>query len=139
MASAAAGLALAALGITLPAPRIPHGRAAAGGSTRAGAPPPHPRWLAAGAAVLAAAVAVAVPALTHPGSEGLSGEYGTGRRGDCRGREALVSPDNTSVDLVTGKTVRLGSVTGGTRFVADDRMIVVSEGRVDSVRLDATA
>ena len=99
-----------------------------------------PGWLAAGAAVLAAAVAVAVPALTHPGSEGLSGEWAAPAvEGTCRGREALVSPDNTSVDLVTGKTVRLGSVTGGTRFVADDRMIVVSEGRVDSVRLDATA
>ena len=78
-------------------------------------------------------MAVAAPALTRPGSEDLSDDWAAPEvDGTVVAERALVSPDNTSVDLVTGKTVRLGSVTGGTRFVADDRMIVVSEGRVDS-------
>ncbi|HEY7717223.1 MAG TPA: hypothetical protein VH915_00570 [Pedococcus sp.] len=98
------------------------------------------RWVAVGAAVLGAAAAVAVPAVTRPGSEGLTGDWAAPAvDGAVVAERALVSPDNTSVDLLTGRTVRLGSVTGGTRFVADDRMIVVSDGRVDSVRLDATA
>lgn len=141
MACAAAGLALAALGIALPgAAAYVMGALLLAAALGLGLRRRTPGWLAAGVAVLAAAVAVAVPALTRPGSEDLSGDWAAPAvDGTVVAERALVSPDNTSVDLVTGKTVRLGSVTGGTRFVADDRMIVVSEGRVDSVRLDATA
>jgi hypothetical protein len=140
-AGTAAGLALAALGIVLPNPAAYVVgslllAAALGLALRRRAP----GWLAAAGAALVAASAVVVPALTRPGSEGLSGDWAApSLDGTVVAGRALVSPDNTSVDLVTGRTVRLGSVTGGTRFVADDRMIVVGEGRVDSVRLDATA
>ena len=51
----------------------------------------------------------------------------------------MVSGDHTALDLRSGKTVTLGSVRGGTPYVADDRLVIASQGRVDSARLDATA
>ena len=83
---------------------------------------------------------VALPLLLRPHTTGLTGEWETPAiDGEVLSGRALVSTDNTSVDLRTGRTVRLGSVTGGSRWVADDRMLVVRDDRVDSVRLDATA
>ena len=96
-------------------------------------------WLAVGVAGLVAALGVGIPALALPDTEGLSGDWATmAISGVVVADRAIVSPDNSSIDLRTGKTVRLGSVTGGTRHVGDDRMVVVSADRVDSVRLDAT-
>ena len=54
---------------------IPHGRAAAGGSTRAGAPPPHPRVARGRRRGACRGGGRGGSALTHPGSEGLSGEW----------------------------------------------------------------
>jgi len=96
-------------------------------------------WRAVGVAGLVAALGVGIPALALPATEGLSGDWATTAiSGVVVADRAIVSPDNSSIDLRTGKTVRLGSVTGGTRHVGDDRMVVVSADRVDSVRLDAT-
>jgi len=94
--------------------------------------------VAAGVAVLGASVVGPVMAL--PRTIGLAGEWSAPAiDGDVLSGRAVVSDDNTSIDLRTGKTVRLGSVSGGSRWVADDRMLVVRDDRVDSVRLDATA
>ena len=98
-----------------------------------------PVAVAAFAAVGVAGAAVTLPLLVRPHTSGLAGEWETPAvDGEVLSDRALVSTDNTSVDLRTGKTVRLGSVTGGSRWVADDRMLVVRDDRVDSVRLDAT-
>lgn len=92
------------------------------------------------AGVAVAGAAVALPLLARPRTSGLAGQWeAPAIDGDVLSGRALVSADNTSVDLRTGKTVHLGSVTGGSRWVADDRMLVVRDDRVDSVRLDATA
>ena len=77
--------------------------------------------------------------LATPRNRGVEGDWST-KAVDGRVIEgrAVVSGDNTALDLRTGKTVTLGSVSGGTPFVADDRLIIASTGRVDSARLDAT-
>ena len=99
-----------------------------------------PRAVAVLAGVAAAGAALAVPLLLLPRTSGLAGEWEAPTiDGEVLSGRALVSADNTSVDLRTGKTVRLGSVTGGSRWVADDRMLVVRDDQVDSVRLDASA
>ena len=106
-----------------PRPRgIRRGRAAVGGTVGWASAAAPPQWIAV------SAVAVAVQALAPPGVR--RSWAAPAVAGAVVGERALVSPDDASVDLVTGKTVRLGSVTGGRRLVADDRMIVVSEGRV---------
>lgn len=99
-----------------------------------------PVAVAALAGVAVAGAATALPPLLRPHTTGLAGEWeAPAIDGEVLSGRALVSADNTSVDLRTGRTVRLGSVTGGSRWVADDRMLVVRDDRVDSVRLDATA
>ena len=136
--AAAAGIALATAGCAIPAPAayvigVLLCASAAALALRGRL------WLAVGAAGVLAALGVGVPALALPATEGLSGDWATTAiSGVVVADRAIVSPDNSSIDLRTGKTVRLGSVTGGTRHVGDDRMVVVGAGRVDSVRLDAT-
>lgn len=92
------------------------------------------------AGVAVAGLAVALPLMVRPHTSGLAGQWeAPAIDGVVLSGRALVSADNASVDLLTGRTVHLGSVTGGSRWVADDRMLVVRDDRVDSVRLDATA
>lgn len=136
--AAAAGFALATVGCALPVPAAYVIGVLLCASAAALALRQRPR-LAVGVAGLLAAIGVGVPALALPATEGLSGDWATTAiSGEVVADRAIVSPDNSSIDLRTGKTVRLGSVTGGTRHVGDDRMVVVSTDRVDSVRLDAT-
>jgi len=78
--------------------------------------------------------------LQAPRTRGLQGEWSaTALDGPVVAGRAQLSGDHTALDLRTGKTVTLGSVRGGTPYVADDRLLVVGRGRVDSARLDATA
>ena len=100
------------------------------------------RWrlvVASSTALVLALVALALY-LATPRTKGVDGDWSAKAVG---GRvvadRALVSGDNSALDLRTGKTITLGSVTGGTPFVADDRLIIASTGRIDSARLDATA
>lgn len=82
---------------------------------------------------------VAAAYLTTPRTGGVEGDWAAkSLAGHVIAGQALVSGDNTAIDLSTGKTVRLGSVQGGTPYIGDDRLIIAGEARVDSVRLDAT-
>ncbi len=138
---AALGLALAALGAALPsAAAYVVGAtlcaASVGLALRRRLAPA--AAVAGGVAVLGAAIAG--PLMALPRTTGLAGDWATPAiDGEVLSGRALVSESNGAIDLVTGKTVRLGSVTGGSRWVADDRMLVVRDDRVDSVRLDAGA
>ena len=86
------------------------------------------------------AAVLAVGHLASPRTQGLSGEWSASAAdGDVVAGRALVSGGNGALDLRTGKSVRLGSVSGGAAFYADERLLVVSGGRIDSVRLDASA
>jgi hypothetical protein len=78
--------------------------------------------------------------LTTPRTSGVQGDWAAkSLAGQVIASRALVSGDNTAIDLTTGRTVRLGSVPGGTPYVGDDRLVIAGDARVDSVRLDATA
>jgi hypothetical protein len=138
---AALGAALAALGAALPlAAAYVIGVLLCGGALALALRGRTPVWAGALAAVALVAVAVGAPLATAPRTDGLSGDWATRAiDGELLSGRALVSDDNASIDLRSGKTVRLGSVSGGSRWVADDRMLVVRDDRVDSVRLDATA
>jgi hypothetical protein len=99
-----------------------------------------PTWAASLVALAAAGLAIGAPLLALPRTSGLAGDWATPAiEGEVLAGRAVVSNSNASIDLRTGKTVRLGSVTGGSRWVADDRLLVVRDDRVDSVRLDASA
>jgi hypothetical protein len=77
--------------------------------------------------------------LATPRTQGLDGDWSANAvEGTVVAGRALVSGDHTALDLRTGKTVTLGSVRGGTPFIADERLIIATDGRIDSVRLDAT-
>ncbi|TPG14117.1 hypothetical protein EAH86_18165 [Pedococcus bigeumensis] len=95
--------------------------------------------VAAPVALLVVLIAVALY-LATPHNKGVEGDWSAKAVG---GRlvadRALVIGDHTALDLRSGKTVTLGSVAGGTPFVADDRLIIASAGRIDSARLDATS
>jgi hypothetical protein len=95
--------------------------------------------VAASAALLVVLVGLTLR-LATPHTKGVEGDW-SAKAVDGRvvADRALVSGDNTALDLRTGTTVTLGSVSGGTPFVADDRLLIASNGRVDSARLDATA
>jgi hypothetical protein len=78
--------------------------------------------------------------LLSPRTTGLEGDWSAKAvAGPVVAGRAVLSGDHTALDLRTGKTVTLGSVRGGTPYVADDRLLVASQGQVDSARLDATA
>ena len=99
------------------------------------------RWrpvVAASAAVLVLLVGLGLH-LATPRTHGVQGDWSAkALDGAVVAERALVSGDNTALDLRTGKTVTLGSVSGGTAVVADDRLIIAGPGRIDSARLDAT-
>ncbi|WP_406832506.1 hypothetical protein ABEG17_06705 [Pedococcus sp. KACC 23699] len=97
-----------------------------------------------GATVLCALVVLAVVVFGGyvfvPRDKGLSGDWSApATDGDVVAGRVLLSGGNAALDLRTGKSVRLGSVVGGTAFYADDRLVVVKGERVDSVALDASA
>lgn len=78
--------------------------------------------------------------LLSPRTTGLEGDWSaTSVGGPVVAGRAVVSGDHMALDLRTGKTVTLGSVRGGTPYIADDRLVIASPGQVDSARLDATA
>jgi hypothetical protein len=141
LAPAATGSALVAVGVLLPvAAAYVVGVLLVGAALAVALRGRVPAWAAVTTALAAAGLAIGVPLLTLPRTTGLAGEWAARAiEGEVLGARALVSRDNASIDLTTGKTVRLGSVTGGSRWVADDRMLVVRDDRVDSVRLDASA
>ena len=92
------------------------------------------------ACVLLLAGAVVGGHLLAPRTQGVHGDWSArSLPGDVVAGRALVSGANVALDLRTGTRVTLGSVTGGTPYVADERLLIVGPGRVDSVRLDATA
>lgn len=95
--------------------------------------------LTLGGAVVLGLVAAAY--LTTPRTSGVEGDWAANYvAGQVVGDRALVGTSgNTAIDLTTGKTVRLGSVEGGTAYIGDDRLVITGHGRLDSVRLDATA
>lgn len=83
---------------------------------------------------------VAAAYLTTPRTSGVEADWAAkSLAGQVVGGRALVGSGNTAVDLTTGRTVHLGSVEGGTPYVGDDRLVIAGDGRIDSVRLDATA
>lgn len=138
---AAPGLTLAALGAALPsAPAYVVGAVLCAVSLVLALRRRLPLVAAAAVGVAVLGAAIAGPLMTLPRTTGLAGEWAAPAiEGEVLSGRAVVSEGNAAIDLVTGKTVRLGSVTGGSRWVADDRMLVVREDRVDSVRLDASA
>lgn len=90
-------------------------------------------------ALLAVAAFVAAHLLT-PRTEGVAGDWSAPSvDGTVVAGRALVSGGNTALDLRTGTKVTLGSVAGGVPYVADERLVIASPGRLDSVRLDASA
>jgi len=90
-------------------------------------------------ALLVVTAVVAAHLLT-PRTEGVSGDWSAPSvDGTVVAGRALVSGGNTALDLRTGTKVTLGSVVGGTPYVADERLVIASPGRLDSVRLDASA
>ncbi len=48
------------------------------------------------------------------------------------------SKANKALDLIGGKTITIGSVSGGERFVAGGRLLIVGTDRVDGAALDAS-
>lgn len=94
--------------------------------------------MAAGAVSLLLLVGLALY-LATPRTTGVDGDWSAkAADGKVVADRALVSGDNTALDLRTGKSVTLGSVRGGTPYVADERLIIATTGRIDSVRLDAS-
>jgi hypothetical protein len=92
----------------------------------------------AGALLLTGAVAAGH--LLAPRTDGVEGDWAArSLPGTVVAGRALVSGANVALDLRSGTRVTLGSVTGGTPYVADERLVIAGPGRVDSVRLDATA
>lgn len=83
---------------------------------------------------------VAAAYLTTPRTSGVQGDWAAKYvAGQVVGGRALVADANTAVDLSTGRTVRLGSVKSGTPYIGDNRLVIAGDGRIDSVRLDASA
>jgi hypothetical protein len=99
------------------------------------------RWrLAATAAATCVLVLLGVVLLLAPRTKGVDPDWSARAvTGPVVAGRAMLSGDHTALDLRTGKTVTLGSVRGGTPYVADDRLVIASPGQVDSARLDATA
>ena len=98
-----------------------------------------PRLVVATVAFLVVLVCLALYLLT-PRTKGVDGDWSAeAADGRVVANRALVIGDHTALDLRSGKTVTLGSATGGTPLVADDRLIIASRGRIDSAGLDATA
>ena len=54
------------------------------------------------------------------------------------GRALVAAEANKALDLVGGKTITIGSVTGGARFGAGGRLLIVGSDRVDAAALDAS-
>ena len=78
--------------------------------------------------------------LNNPRSSGLEGDWAAKAvDGTVVAGRALVGGGNTAMDLRTGKTITLGSVQGGTPFIGDERLVIATGNRVDSVRLDASS
>lgn len=100
------------------------------------------RTRVAALAVVTLLVVTAVVAahLLTPRTEGVTGDWSAPSvDGTVVAGRALVSGGNTALDLRTGTKVTLGSVVGGAPYVADERLVIASPGRLDSVRLDASA
>jgi hypothetical protein len=96
--------------------------------------------LVAAAAVAALALLLGVLALaTTPRTQGLSGDWETPTLdGTVLGGRALVAADaNVAIDLVSGKRITIGSVTGGKRAVGGDRLLILGADRLDGAALDA--
>lgn len=54
------------------------------------------------------------------------------------GRALVAAEANKALDLIGGKTITIGSVSGGERFVAGGRLLIVGTDRVDGAALDAS-
>jgi len=110
------------------------------GKSRARLRAPSARAGLTGLGVVVVLGLVAAAYLTTPRTSGVEGDWAAkSLAGQVIAGRALVGGDNTAIDLTTGKTVRLGSVQGGTPYIGDDRLVIAGDARVDSVRLDATA
>lgn len=102
--------------------------------------PSRRRLVVSAAAVCLLVVVGVVLHLLGPRDRGVEGDWSAGAvDGPVVAGRAVLGGDNTVLDLRSGKTLTLGSVRGGTPYVADDRLIVASPGRLDSARLDASA
>jgi hypothetical protein len=98
------------------------------------------RVAALGAVALLVVAGFAAAHVLTPRTEGVAGDWSApSADGTVVAGRALVSGGNTALDLRTGTMVTLGSVVGGVPYVADERLVIASRGRLDSVRLDASA
>ncbi len=96
-----------------------------------------------GATTLCALVVLAVVVFGGyafvPRGTGLSGDWSApATDGEVVAGLVLLSGGNAALDLRTGASVRLGSVTAGRASYVDGRLVVVKDGRVDSVHLDGS-
>ncbi|MCE1177713.1 MAG: PQQ-like beta-propeller repeat protein [Micrococcales bacterium] len=92
-----------------------------------------------GVPAAAAALAIGLPWSLAPRTDGLEGVWSAeALDGAVVAGRALVSPANAALDLRSGASVRLGSVTGGERYLAADSLVIVSPGRLDLATLAGT-
>ncbi|XVX19761.1 hypothetical protein ACQP1U_15910 [Actinomycetota bacterium] len=99
----------------------------------------HGALLTIGAPLAVAALAIGPPWALAPRTSGLAGVWSAeDLDGPVVAGRALVSPANAALDLRSGKSVRLGSVTGGERYLAADSLVISSPDRLDVVTLGGT-
>lgn len=96
-------------------------------------------WLRSLLAVATAAVTYLVLAWSMlPADEGVEEVWeASGPAGRVVGEAWLARDENVVVDLRTGMTVTLDSVTGGERYVGGERFLVVTDESVEAVALDS--
>ena len=92
------------------------------------------------AAVVLVVALVVAGVMTAPHSVGVEGSWeAPDPGGEVLGGRALVADgSNKALDLVSGTTITIGSVSGGDRRVAGGRLLILGADRLDAAALDAT-
>lgn len=92
------------------------------------------------AAVVLVVALVVAGVMTAPRSVGVEGSWeAPDPGGEVLGGRALVTDgSNKALDLVSGTTITIGSVSGGDRRVAGGRLLILGADRLDAAALDAT-
>ena len=97
------------------------------------------KWSAA--IIAGALVVVALLAwVTTPRSQGVRAQWeAPAFAGRAVADRALVADaENKVLDLVSGRTITLGSVAGGERQIGGERLLITHGSQIDAARLDAT-
>jgi len=97
------------------------------------------KWYAA--IIAGALVVVALLAwVTTPRSQGVRAQWeAPAFAGRAVADRALVADaENKVLDLVSGRTITLGSVAGGERQIGGERLLITHGSQIDAARLDAT-